>query len=589
MQMPAVSSSLPAPDPAVSLRKLRERTDTRLFTALGVMGLLAVLAGALAGATVGYSIALVVIGLLVLAALLFRWPALGFYIVAGSAVMVDQQTGALYVFSWPPALQGFIERPIGVLVLFVLAVLVLQRFTTRQPLLQGGGLIWPYLLFMGVVAIGLLHGLASGGDLKAAVVAARPLWYLFISYVLAYNLVTRRAHVRTFVWTVVLGIGFRALLGFYLYVVTYHAHLPAGGELMAHEESFFFASFLLLVVLQALHARHGRLFGLGVALSPIVLITMIANQRRADYIALVLGVAVAWALVVAVRPQARAKLLLLGLCVAALGAGYVAAFSNASTTIAQPAHAVVEAFNPTGNKVSSNLYRDMENYDTQYTAKQSPVIGIGFGKPFEQPEPLTSIYPQIQQDDPYYNYIPHNNIYWILFSLGLVGFFALWYLFGSMIVRGALIARQLRDPYLRTVAIFAVGVFCMEIVVAAADYQLFFYRNVFFVGVLAGVLMRLPQFDRAAEQPAPGEDSRGGTEHHPGAGAGTPRASRASSLGVPSSIRGVITATASRMTAARAVRAPHIARVGQAIVHLLSERVASRAGASRGGLGLCYS
>jgi hypothetical protein len=508
MEMRAVSSFLSSPDPTASLRELRERSDLRLFVSLLVTGLLAVLVGAVAGATIGYPIALVVLGLLVLAALLVRWPILGFYIVAASAVMVDQQAGVLYVFFWPPALEGFFERPIGLLVLFVLAVTIIRRFATRQPLLYGGGLIWPFLLFIGVVAFGLAHGLATGGDLKTAVVAVRPLWYLFISYVLAYNLVTRREHVQAFVWIVVLGIGFRALLGFYLYVTVYHAHLPPNGELMSHEESFFFASFLLLVVLQALHARHRRLFVLGVALAPIVLLTLIANQRRTDYIALALGIVVVWALVVAVRPDLRRRLVMVGLCVAVLGAGYVIAFGNSTSTIASPAHSIVSAFNPSSDKATSNLYRTMEDFDTQSTAKQSPLIGIGFGKPFEQPDPLVSIYPQIQQTDPYYNYVPHNNLYWILFSLGLVGFFALWYLFGSMIVKGCLIAKQLRDPYLRTVAIFAVGVFCMEIVVAYSDYQLFFYRNVFFVGLLAGVLMRLPQFDRA-QQPAREDEATG--------------------------------------------------------------------------------
>ncbi len=588
MQMPAVSSFLPVLDPAAGLREVRERSDARLFITLGAVGLLAVLASALAGATVGYALALGVIGLLALAVLLFRWPVLGFYLVAAAAVMVDQQTGGLFVFSWPTALQGFIERPIGVLVLFVLAVLVLRRFATRQPLLQGGGLIWPYLLFIGVVAFGLLHGLATGGDLKSAVVAVRPLWYLFISYVLAYNLVTRREHVQTFIWIVVLGIGFRALLGFYLYVAVYHAHLPADGELMAHEESFFFASFLLLVVLQALHARHKKLFGLGVALSPIVLITMIANQRRTDYIALILAIVVAWALVIAVRPEVRARMLTIGLCVLVLGVGYVAVFGNSTSTIASPAHSIISAFNPSGDKVTSNLYRTMEDNDTQYTAAQSPLIGIGFGQPFLQPDPLVSIYPQIQQDDPYYNYVPHNNLYWILFSLGLTGYFALWYLFGSMIVKGCLIAKQLRDPYLRTVAIFAVGVFCMEIVVAYADYQLFFYRNVFFVGLLAGVLMRLPQFDRPEEEPAPEDERHGSTEQHPGVGARAPGTSRVA-LGVPSSMRATVSTAASRMSVVGSVCLARIACVGQAIVHLIRERAGPRLEPARGRPGVCYS
>jgi hypothetical protein len=36
----------------------------------------------------------------------------------------------------------------------------------------------------------------------------------------------------------------------------------------------------------------------------------------------------------------------------------------------------------------------------------------------------------------------------------------------------------------------------MEIVVAFADYQLFFYRNVIYMGLLAGILMKLPVIEQ---------------------------------------------------------------------------------------------
>jgi hypothetical protein len=40
-----------------------------------------------------------------------------------------------------------------------------------------------------------------------------------------------------------------------------------------------------------------------------------------------------------------------------------------------------------------------------------------------------------------------------------------------------------------------VAMIIMEIIVAYADYQLSFYRNVIYVGILAGVLMRLPRME----------------------------------------------------------------------------------------------
>jgi uncharacterized membrane protein YhaH (DUF805 family) len=90
---------------------------------------------------------------------------------------------------------------------------------------------------------------------------------------------------------------------------------------------------------------------------------------------------------------------------------------------------------------------------------------------------------------------------------GAIGFFAFWYLFGSLIVQGCLIARRLRDPYLQVAAIYAVGMAVAEIVVAFADYQLFFYRNVIYIGLLAGLLMKLPEVERN-EAGAPQEQAR---------------------------------------------------------------------------------
>jgi hypothetical protein len=39
-------------------------------------------------------------------------------------------------------------------------------------------------------------------------------------------------------------------------------------------------------------------------------------------------------------------------------------------------------------------------------------------------------------------------------------------------------------------------------VVAFADYQLFFYRNVIYIGLLAGILMKLPEVEKNDEAEA---------------------------------------------------------------------------------------
>jgi O-antigen ligase len=183
-----------------------------------------------------------------------------------------------------------------------------------------------------------------------------------------------------------------------------------------------------------------------------------------------------------------------------LGVGYVAMFANSTAGYAKPAHAIIAVFHPNQDDLrdtSSNLYRTVENFDLKYTIQHNNFLfGVGFGKPYLQPIPLTTLFQNIQSVDIYYNYVPHNNIYWAWMRLGAIGFLVFWFLIGSIIVRGSTIARQLRDRYLQLVAIYTVAITIMEIIVAYADYQLFFYRNVIYLGLLAGILMKLPELDK---------------------------------------------------------------------------------------------
>jgi hypothetical protein len=450
----------------------------------------------------------VVIGVLVapiLAVVFLRWPILGFYLVAVCAFVVEAGpldmpigTDHLYIFYWPPQLEGFVERPIGILMLLSLFIWVFHRLIKRQPLLRGGVLIGPFTLYMLCVVGAILYGLATGGDPKVVIIQFRPFWYTFISYILAYNFVTRKSHLRALFWVIIVSAGFKGLQGMYIYLVVYHGNLEEHATIMSHEESFFFVALLLLLIIFALYYRYRPQLIACLCVAPPVLIALAANQRRTDYIALLLGIGFAWVMVFLIKPGARRALLIGMLISVLLGTPYVLIFSHSQASFALPARSIMGVFDPAAGDsryASSNLYRDYEDYDLKFTAKQYP-LGLGFGKAFLQPKPLESVYPGIRADDPYYNYVPHNTIYWVWVDLGPIGFFALWFLFGSIVIRGCLFARQLKDPYLQVVAIYVVGVAVMEVVAAFADYQLYFYRNVIDLGLLCGLLAKLPLLDK---------------------------------------------------------------------------------------------
>ncbi|HLI05176.1 MAG TPA: O-antigen ligase family protein [Ktedonobacteraceae bacterium] len=490
----AVPPSISAP------QRARRRSDRLLFGSIFIIALALAPLMVLAGSVIGFSSLLAYTAVLVALILIARWPIVGFYVVAACALLVEQDpltvngkvSYYLYIFYWPPQLAGLIERPIGFLMLYILLVVICHRFAKREKLLQGGKLFGALLVFLLCVAMGVVHGLVTGGDLKIIVLEVRPFWYLFMSYILAYNLITSKKQVRLFFWFIIICAGIKSIQGTYIYLVAYHGSLLNLNEIMAHEESFFWVAVVLLVILFFLHYCYRPQLYVALLTLPTIFIALVANQRRTDYIALLIGAVVSWAIIFMIKPGARKPLLIGMIIFLVAGAAYVLAFGNSNGGYAQPARAIMSMFHPDPRDAASNLYRSIEDYDLKFTVKQNPILGMGFGKEFLQPILL----PNILSLDPYYLYVPHNTIYWVWMRLGPLGYSALWYLIGSIVVYGCLIAKQLRDRYLQLVAIFVVAITFMEVIAAYSDYQLFFYRNVIYLGILAGILMKLPTLDK---------------------------------------------------------------------------------------------
>lgn len=492
----------------VALQAEQKRKDRKLFIAVCSIVVCLTPLVVLASINLGLSLLLGILAAMVIATMIARWPQTGFYVITGCVVFIDQAplsvpvfTDHLYVYYWPPALEGLIERPIGFLFLFLLFVLISRRLVERTQLLKGGGLIVPFLLFLFCLVGGTVYGYLTGGNFRIIVIELRPFVYLFECYLIAYNLVTRKSQVRAFFWFVIVGAGVKALQGIYIYI-RLHGQL-GDSTLMSHEESFFFIGLLMLVILLSLHYHFRPQLIAGLLVLPVVVVTLVLNDRRADYVAFVAGLGAAWFLVFIIRSQARKMLAIVLLVSLVLGGGYIALFANSTSAFALPAHGFVAVFHPDPTDtrdINSNQYRIDENYDLIYTIQRDNfLLGLGFGKPYLEPIPLTTLFQTINASDMYYNYVPHNNIYWVWMRLGAIGFLAFWYLIGSILVRGSLIARQLRDPYLQLIAIYTLSMTMAEIIVAYADYQLFFYRNMIYIGLLTGILMKLPELDKDEE------------------------------------------------------------------------------------------
>src|SRR6266700_7618376 len=131
----APKSTLTVPN----LLAMSKREDLLLFIVIfsTVLSLTPLLV--LGGLTVGFGLVLGIVVSLLTAVLIVRWPLTGIYVVAGCALLIEEQplftpifTDQLNIFYWPQGLEGLIERPIGFMFLFILFMLICHRLLNRK-------------------------------------------------------------------------------------------------------------------------------------------------------------------------------------------------------------------------------------------------------------------------------------------------------------------------------------------------------------------------------------------------------------------------------------------------------------------------
>jgi O-antigen ligase len=123
------------------------------------------------------------------------------------------------------------------------------------------------------------------------------------------------------------------------------------------------------------------------------------------------------------------------------------------------------------------------------TVRRAPILGIGFGNKYDLPIDLVHI------PFPLRDYIPHNQILWLLVKMGGVGFFLFWLFFNSVMFHGASVFSKLQDPYLKAVCAVLIVAVVNQMVVSYYDLQLTYYRNMIYLGTLTGLLTVVQKLD----------------------------------------------------------------------------------------------
>ncbi|MCH8494535.1 MAG: hypothetical protein LAT57_02745 [Balneolales bacterium] len=401
--------------------------------------------------------------------------------------------------SYVPFFNAGVVSPFEIHVLFITFGLFLH-ITMRRSFALKPITVWAsFLFFFACFVLAFLNGIRGGGDFLVALWEIRALFYFCLMYLIVPQILNTKKQLNILIWVLIVGITIKALQGVYRFV---DMGFTTGGfaVLTNHEDPVFIVTLFALLI-GFLIFKTGDKQKMFLLISLIFLIVgFYVAQRRATYGSLIVVIS---AVIILLPTIKRNQFLKYFLPVLALLFVYGFVFWNdVSSSVGRPAQMIKSAFVEPDHRTnfsdySSNLYRDNENYNLAQTVVNNTAIGTGFGKRYDQPIPLIDIRFTLR------DYIPHNQIYWVIAKMGAIGFFAFWFFFNSFVAKGTQVFTRLEDPYLKAVTLFILIAVINQMVVSFFDLQLTYYRTMIYLGCLMGLLPVIIQID--AEQNAEAE------------------------------------------------------------------------------------
>jgi hypothetical protein len=380
-------------------------------------------------------------------------------------------------------LSGAIASPIELLLILIFAVWLAQGMVRRKFHYRSGSLGRPMALFLGALILGLARGISSGGNFNIALWESRFLFYMVICYVVAANTVRTKRHLHILISLFMIANLLFAAEGMYRRLALIDTNkLGVIAEFAySHEDVVFLGSALLLVLAQWAYGAPAwqKLIGL-LLLAPTTGFTLLATERRAGYIALMIGF-VAFALIFMRTSRKTFWFFVIPVLIGT--AIYLPIFWNNTTMVGQPARAVRSLSSPDPRDAGSNMYRDLELVNVRATIHSSPILGVGFGQQFFFVVPLPDL-----SWWPFWHYEPHHNILWLWLKMGAVGFIIFFTLMGTGLARSAYLVRTLVQPERRVFAMLTLSAIVTTLVFCYVDLGLVSGRVTIFLGTALGTL-----------------------------------------------------------------------------------------------------
>jgi hypothetical protein len=330
-----------------------------------------------------------------------------------------------------------------------------------------------------VVLFECANGYASGGDLQ---MAKNQIQFFILTLLTAYlfgGSLRGIADYRTLGTVVVASACSKALITLWVYYTYYSTTHMRPAVATAHGDSILFASAAIILVARFLEhsvRRHGMVL---MALLPLLAGAMVANNRRLVWVELAAGLAVVQFL----GRRTRIRRVLLQAAVPLLLV-YVAIGWNSGASIFAPIRSLRSMNN--AELDSSTLFREIENFNLLMTMRMSPIVGLGFGRPFASPAANFSI--EFFKE---YPYLPHNSILGLWAFTGWLGFTGLF----TAVVTGVFWAahryRRTNIPDERAAALAAISVILIYLIQCWGDIGFSEKEAIFLVGPALGIAGQL--------------------------------------------------------------------------------------------------
>jgi hypothetical protein len=455
-----------------------------------VAGVLAggLIVGGLAGylGSHGSFIHVLALAVVLLPVALWKRPYLAPAVLLGAAVLVEQGASVPHIpiteriplFSavGPGHLQGG-----DVLLLLTLFIYLAKVKSQGARLIPRTHLSTAVRAVLASVVVAVIVGKLHHGDVRTALMQARPWVYLASTYFLTSAFVRDRRALRAVLWTFVGTVTFKAVQGIYVWLSNQHT-VPKPDSYIGHESSFFFVIFAFLVAALWLFDQKGRLRTWVTWLLPVVMFAIVVNNRREAWEMLGGGFLCFGVIAYKAMPIRRG---VLGRAVVALvlcAAVYFPVMWNSTRTVAAPARAIKSQISPTYRDASSDIYRVQENANLELNIKQSAPLGKGYGVKINYALPIYDL----SATDPVIAWVPHNQVLDVLMAMGFLGGVTVWLLIGVGMISGSRLAMT-PDPEVAVIGLVVACALVAYALIGAVDVGFFFYRIAFITGTLLGL------------------------------------------------------------------------------------------------------